>query len=251
MPGLPVDQGAVDVEGDECDVLGDRRHRAGIMPRRPLAERGPGPIAPAQRSCVRVPRRKWTCWSTKASSCSPATDCGSPPGRPSTPSRTAVAAAAEVGYPVVVKAQVLIGGRGKAGGVKLAADEAEVREHAGQHPRHGHQGPHGPHALDRARLGHRLRVLRLGAARPLGQEAAGDVQRRGRRRHRRGRREDAREADPPPRRPARGALPRAGAADRHATAAPTPTSSRASPTRSSRCTRCGCRRTRRWRRSTR
>ena len=42
----------------------------------------------------------------------------------------AVAAAAEVGYPVVVKAQVLIGGRGKAGGVKLANDEAEVREHA-------------------------------------------------------------------------------------------------------------------------
>ena len=43
----------------------------------------------------------------------------------------AVAAAAEIGYPVVVKAQVLIGGRGKAGGVKLAADEAELREHAG------------------------------------------------------------------------------------------------------------------------
>jgi succinyl-CoA synthetase beta subunit len=43
----------------------------------------------------------------------------------------AVEAASEVGYPVVVKAQVLIGGRGKAGGVKLAADEAELREHAG------------------------------------------------------------------------------------------------------------------------
>jgi succinyl-CoA synthetase beta subunit len=42
----------------------------------------------------------------------------------------AVKAAGEVGYPVVVKAQVLIGGRGKAGGVKLAADEGEVREHA-------------------------------------------------------------------------------------------------------------------------
>jgi succinyl-CoA synthetase beta subunit len=42
----------------------------------------------------------------------------------------AVAAANELGYPVVVKAQVLIGGRGKAGGVKLAADESEVREHA-------------------------------------------------------------------------------------------------------------------------
>ncbi len=42
----------------------------------------------------------------------------------------AVAAADRVGYPVVVKAQVLIGGRGKAGGVKLAADAAETREHA-------------------------------------------------------------------------------------------------------------------------
>jgi len=42
----------------------------------------------------------------------------------------AVAVADRVGYPVVVKAQVLIGGRGKAGGVKLAADAAEAREHA-------------------------------------------------------------------------------------------------------------------------
>jgi succinyl-CoA synthetase beta subunit len=44
----------------------------------------------------------------------------------------AVAAAAEVGYPAVIKAQVLIGGRGKAGGVKLAGDEAELREQAGR-----------------------------------------------------------------------------------------------------------------------
>jgi succinyl-CoA synthetase beta subunit len=43
----------------------------------------------------------------------------------------AVAVAASAGYPVVVKAQVQVGGRGKAGGVKLAKDEAEVREHAG------------------------------------------------------------------------------------------------------------------------
>jgi succinyl-CoA synthetase beta subunit len=42
----------------------------------------------------------------------------------------AIGAAAGVGYPVVLKAQVLIGGRGKAGGVKLAADEAKVKEHA-------------------------------------------------------------------------------------------------------------------------
>jgi succinyl-CoA synthetase beta subunit len=44
----------------------------------------------------------------------------------------AIVAADEVGYPVVVKAQVLIGGRGKAGGVKLAANESELREHAGK-----------------------------------------------------------------------------------------------------------------------
>src|SRR5438132_8195399 len=43
----------------------------------------------------------------------------------------AVQAAKRVGFPVVVKAQVLIGGRGKAGGVKLADDEEQVREHAG------------------------------------------------------------------------------------------------------------------------
>jgi succinyl-CoA synthetase beta subunit len=51
-------------------------------------------------------------------------------GKPVTTVEDAVAAANEIGYPVVVKAQVLIGGRGKAGGVKLAADEAEAREHA-------------------------------------------------------------------------------------------------------------------------
>ena len=85
----------------------------------------------------------------------------------------------------------------------------------GEHPRHGHPRAHRAHAVDRARLRHRDRVLRLGAARPLGQAAARDVQRRGRRGHRRGRREDAREADPPPRRRARGALARGGRADRH------------------------------------
>src|SRR6202165_1592603 len=51
-------------------------------------------------------------------------------GRPVTTVEDAVSAAADIGYPVVIKAQVLIGGRGKAGGVKLAADESETREHA-------------------------------------------------------------------------------------------------------------------------
>ena len=42
----------------------------------------------------------------------------------------AVAVAERVGYPVVVKAQVKVGGRGKAGGVKLAVNVEEAREHA-------------------------------------------------------------------------------------------------------------------------
>ena len=53
-------------------------------------------------------------------------------GKAVTTVEDALQAAAEVGYPVVIKAQVLIGGRGKAGGVKLAADESEARRHAGK-----------------------------------------------------------------------------------------------------------------------
>src|SRR3954463_5034339 len=42
----------------------------------------------------------------------------------------AVNQADKAGYPVVVKAQVQVGGRGKAGGIKLAANADEAREHA-------------------------------------------------------------------------------------------------------------------------
>ncbi|HEU4450748.1 MAG TPA: ATP-grasp domain-containing protein, partial [Gaiellaceae bacterium] len=41
------------------------------------------------------------------------------------------AAAEELGGPVVVKAQVLTGGRGKAGGIQLADDPAEAESRAG------------------------------------------------------------------------------------------------------------------------
>src|SRR5579875_1318979 len=44
----------------------------------------------------------------------------------------AVAAADAAGYPVVLKAQVKVGGRGKAGGIKLASDAAEARRCAGE-----------------------------------------------------------------------------------------------------------------------
>jgi succinyl-CoA synthetase beta subunit len=52
-------------------------------------------------------------------------------GRLATTPQEARAAAEELGGPVVVKAQVLTGGRGKAGGVKLADDpaDAEVKAH--------------------------------------------------------------------------------------------------------------------------
>jgi succinyl-CoA synthetase beta subunit len=43
----------------------------------------------------------------------------------------AVRAAEAAGYPVVVKAQVHVGGRGKAGGIRIATDAAETRTHAG------------------------------------------------------------------------------------------------------------------------
>lgn len=52
------------------------------------------------------------------------------PGAAVTTVDEAVAAADRVGYPVVIKAQVLVGGRGKAGGIKLAANAQECREHA-------------------------------------------------------------------------------------------------------------------------
>ncbi len=53
-----------------------------------------------------------------------------PDGRHASSVQEAVAAADEIGYPCVVKAQVQIGGRGKAGGIKLAEDRAQAEEHA-------------------------------------------------------------------------------------------------------------------------
>ena len=52
------------------------------------------------------------------------------PGKIAFTTDEAVSAAEELGTPVMVKAQVHTGGRGKAGGVKFAADINAVREHA-------------------------------------------------------------------------------------------------------------------------
>jgi succinyl-CoA synthetase beta subunit len=52
------------------------------------------------------------------------------PGEAVTTVDAAVAAGERIGYPVVVKAQVQVGGRGKAGGIKVADDADAVRTHA-------------------------------------------------------------------------------------------------------------------------
>jgi succinyl-CoA synthetase beta subunit len=53
-----------------------------------------------------------------------------PQGLPAKTVDDAVKAAEEIGYPCVVKAQVKIGGRGKAGGIKVAKNRDEAQQHA-------------------------------------------------------------------------------------------------------------------------
>jgi len=53
-----------------------------------------------------------------------------PEGRAADTVEAAVEAAEEIGYPCVIKAQVQIGGRGKAGGIKVAEDREQAEEHA-------------------------------------------------------------------------------------------------------------------------
>jgi succinyl-CoA synthetase beta subunit len=55
----------------------------------------------------------------------------------------AVAAAERIGYPCAIKAQVLIGGRGKAGGIKIAKDAEEARDYADAILGMDIIGPHG------------------------------------------------------------------------------------------------------------
>jgi succinyl-CoA synthetase beta subunit len=53
-----------------------------------------------------------------------------PSGRHAQTVDEAAAAADDIGYPCVIKAQVQIGGRGKAGGIKVAQNRGEALEHA-------------------------------------------------------------------------------------------------------------------------
>ena len=53
-----------------------------------------------------------------------------PDSRLATTVEEVVSAVSEIGFPAAIKAQVHVGGRGKAGGIKIATDEAEAREYA-------------------------------------------------------------------------------------------------------------------------
>src|ERR1044072_9164532 len=66
-----------------------------------------------------------------------------PSGAVASPVEKAVAAAERIGYPCAIKAQVLIGGRGKAGGIKIAQDADEARAHADAIIGMDITGPHG------------------------------------------------------------------------------------------------------------
>jgi succinyl-CoA synthetase beta subunit len=66
-----------------------------------------------------------------------------PEGRFAESLEEAVEAAEALGYPCVVKAQVLIGGRGKAGGIKVAQNREEAEEHAKAILGMEITGPHG------------------------------------------------------------------------------------------------------------
>ncbi len=104
--------------------------------------------------------------------------------------------AAEYGRPVVVKAQVLVGGRGKAGGVKLARNPDEARNVRPGDPRDGDQGPHRREGARHRGRRHRRRDLRRRDHGPPIADAARHGVRGGRRRDRGGRPRAPR-GDPP------------------------------------------------------
>ena len=150
--GAAILRAALEAQGEDAVLLYDLacfeslggRHRGRTRAHRALARarrRAEGgrrrrlrlrraPVGPAVRSARPLGSpAAWTSTSTRARSSSgaPASRCRTAGWRPRP--EEARAAAEELGGPVVVKAQVLTGGRGKAGGIKLAEtpDEAEAR----------------------------------------------------------------------------------------------------------------------------
>ena len=82
---------------------------------------------------------------------------------------------------------MLIGGRGKAGGIKLAERPPRGGGARARDPGHGHPRLHRPRGVGGGGVGHRRGVLRLDRLRPLGQAPARDALHPGRHGHRGGR----------------------------------------------------------------
>ena len=110
----------------------------------------------------------------------------------------AKAAAEQLGGVTVVKAQVKAGGRGKAGGVKLAKTPDEAFEHATNILRHGDQGPAGQPRAGHAGHAAARGVLLLLPAGPVQPQLPVHRQRRGWCRDRRGRQDQPRGRPPDP-----------------------------------------------------
>ena len=131
----------------------------------------------------------------------------------------AVAAAERIGYPCAIKAQVLIGGRGKAGGIKIAKDAEEARAYADAILGMDIVGPHGegPFRVDQVWIEggsdiaaeyYASVILDRGEKKLLVMVSA-----QGRHGHRGGRRRGPRRAGQGPHRPDQGLRRRRGAAD--------------------------------------
>ena len=125
-----------------------------------------------------------------------------PSGAPATTVEEAVAAADEIGYPCVVKAQVQIGGRGKAGGIKVAKDRVEAEEHSKTILGMDIKGHTVHEVWIEAASDIAVRVLRVDRLRSLREAPAGDALHAGRHGHRGGRRHQPGRDRPPARRPA-------------------------------------------------
>ena len=133
----------------------------------------------------------WTSTSTRARSSSPAS--GSPSRRAASPRRPRRRARRRRSSAVrsSSRRRCHVGGRGKAGGIKLAATPAEAEEHARARSSGWTSAATRPPALDREGLRDREGVLPLGHVRPRREEAAVHADDRGRDRHRGGRRDDS------------------------------------------------------------
>ncbi len=89
-----------------------------------------------------------------------------PEGRVASTPDEAASAAAGLGGKVVVKAQVQVGGRGKAGGIKIAESAGRGPSGRRADSRDGHQRPHSQTSARRASRRHQRGVLPLSSRRP-------------------------------------------------------------------------------------